>query len=251
MRTTLPILVSLLISLPAMAGKKDGNEVLALLDAALNRHKDQHFIYDLITQEPGKEKRVIKMDVRVKGSQKRRTDFTAPGDVKGMKALVLSKAKTYIYLPAYRKVRRLARHTEKQSFMGTTFSQNELSMTTYGDAYNGKILKETATHWKVEGLPKDPETAPIPRLEFDIRKDLHHASEIRYYNKQGVKTKTETRTGYTCKPTDAGQVCNFAESKMVSHIRNGTWSKFVRKEWEVNTGVKDSFFSLRVLQRGR
>ena len=88
-------------------------------------------------------------------------------------------------------------------------------------------------------------------MEFDIRKDLHHASELRYYNKHGVNIKTEQRTGYTCKATDNGQVCNFREGKMVSHIRNGTWSKFVRKEWEVNTGVSDTFFSLRVLQRGR
>jgi len=242
--------LSLLIPASAQAGE-DGNKVLALFDAALTRAKDQHFVYDLITQEPGKDARVLKMDVRVKGTKLRRTDFLAPGDVKGMKALVLSRKKMYVYLPAYRKVRRMASHVEKQSFMGTTYSQNEFTMATYGDIFLGKVLKETPTHWTVEGLPRNPEDAPIPRIEFDIRKDLHHASEIRYFNKQGVKTKTETRTGYTCKPSDAGQVCNFAESKMVSHIRNGTWSKFVRKEWEVNTGVRDNFFSLRVLQRGR
>ena len=246
------LLLTLCLLLPAPAhAAKDGDEVIAQFDDAQNRALDQRFIYDLITQEPGKEPRIIKMDVRVKGTHMRRTDFLAPGDVKGMKALVQSKTKMYIYLPAYRKVRRLARHVEKQSFMGTTFSQNEFTMATYADVFKGKILKETKTHWTVEGLPRDPENAPIPRIEFDIRKDLHLASEIRYFNKQGNKIKTETRTGYTCKPTDNGQVCNFAEAKMVSHVRNGTWSKFVRTKWEVNTGVSDTYFSLRVLQRGR
>ncbi len=242
-------LLALFLSSPAFASK--GDKVIAMMDKALTRADDQHFVYKLVTQEPGKKPRVIEMDVRIKGTEKRRTDFLAPGDVKGMKALVLSQKKMYIFLPAYRKVRRMASHVEKQSFMGTTFSQNEFASATYGGLYAGKLIKETDTHWTVRGTPREGADAAYPKLEFDIRKDFHHPSTIRYFNKLGVKVKTEQRTGYTCKPVKGGQVCNFSESKMTSHVRNGTWTKFIRKEWEVNTGVKDTYFTVRAIQRGR
>ena len=243
------LLTALCLPMAARA-EVSGEEALKLLDQALTRADDQHFVYDLITKEPGKALRKLVLDVRVKGTKLRRSDFLAPGDVKGMKALVLSQDKMYIYLPAYRKVRRVAGHVQNQGFMGTCFSHHEMTTTTYSKLYTAKVLRETATHWILEVSPKPGKEAPYTRIEIDLLKDMHHPSEIRYFNAKGEKLKTETRTGYTCTPTPAGQLCNYQEAKMVSHVRNNAWSKFVRTKWEVNTGVSKRYFTLRSLQRG-
>ena len=185
------------------------------------------------------------MDVRIKGTKFRRVEFLEPGDIKGMRVLVLSQNNMYTYLPAYRKVRRVANHVKDQGFMGTTFSQNDVSIVTYSDSYEGKFLKEDAKTWTISASRRKGSKTPYAKIELDILKDIHQATELRYFNDKGVKIKTETRTGYTCK----GKICTPKTLKLTDHRRNDVWTSITWTIWEVNTGVKDSFFSLRKLQR--
>ena len=43
------------------------------------------------------------------------TDFSAPADLRGTRVLVLGRTQMYIYLPAFRKIRRIASHVNQQS----------------------------------------------------------------------------------------------------------------------------------------
>jgi len=242
------VLVALAASFwaPEARANKKGDEVLALMDAAMTRAVDQRFVYDVVTQEPGKKPRTLTIEVTVKGDKWRRIDFLAPGDVKGMTVLVRSKSKMYVYLPAYRKVRRVASHVKAQGFMGTTFSQDEMSTVKYSPHYSARLLREDKDHWVLELERKKGAEVLYKKLEMDVLKKYHQPSEIRYFNDKGQKVKTETRTGYSCQ----GKVCNAAVMRMTRHARNDTWSEFRRKKWTVNTGVSDRFFTLRSVQRG-
>ena len=82
---------------------------------------------------------------------------------------------------------------------------------------------------------------------MDIDKTHHQAVELRYFNDRDVKIKTEVRTGYSCK----GKVCTPKTLKLTDHRRNDIWTAITWTTWEVNTGISDSYFSLRKLQRGR
>lgn len=243
--------INLLICLTFVAGTAHaggkGDEVLARMDAAMTRAKDQVFTYDLVTKEPGKAERTLNLEVAIKGDKWRHIKFTGPGDVKGMKVLVRSKSKMYVYMPAFRKVRRVASHAKEQGFMGTTFSHDDISTVRYRPFYSAKLLKETKTHWTIALTRIKGADVRYKTLEFDVLKKYDQPSEIRYFNDKGDKIKTELRTGYSCQ----GKICNAASMKMIDHVRNNASSEFVRKTWKTNTGVKDSFFSKRHLQRGR
>ena len=56
-----------------------------------------------------------------------------------------------------------------------------------------------------------------------------------------------TRSDFSCKQ----DVCSPRELKMVDHTRGEDMSTLVRQKWEVNTGVKDSFFTVRSIQMAR
>lgn len=224
-----------------------GERELKVMDGVMTRAKDQLFTYDMVTKEPGKAERVLTMRVRVKGTKWRLVEFMAPGDVKGMKVLVLSQSKMYVYLPAYRKVRRVASHVKDQGFMGTTYSHDDISTVTYADYYTAKLVKQTPTHKMLAATRRKGADVPYARIEFDVLKKYGVPSEIRYFNAKGTKIKTELRLSYSCQ----GDICNAAEMKMTDHVRNGAWTKMLRKKWKTNTGVSDSKFSLRALQRGR
>ena len=238
--------VCMLLLTSAAAGEESpGEKVLRLMDEAMTQAQDQHFLHEIVTQEPGKDARKMKMEVYIKGKEWRRIEFLEPGDVKGMRVLVRSVTQMYVSLPAYRKVRRVASHVRSQGFMGTTLSHDDISIVTYGPLFTAKLLSENDTHWTIEATLKEGKDYPCPKLEFDVLKNIKQPSEIRYFNDKGVKIKTEYRSNYDCQ----GTICNPKKLKMVDHTRNGMWTEINCLEWKVNTGVKDSLFTVRSLQR--
>jgi outer membrane lipoprotein-sorting protein len=234
------------VSAPAHADAA-GDKVLKTTDTAMTRAKDQVYDYEVTTQEPGKAKTKLTMRVTIKGKEWRLIDFLAPGDIKGMRYLVLSFSQMWVYLPQYQKVRRVASHARAQSFMGTAMSQDDASLTTYGDYYSGKLLSETPTHWKVEGTKRPGKDAPYPKVIMTIAKEHQQAVELFWFNDKGVKLKTETRWDYECQDN----ICGPKKMKMVDHTRGGMWTEFSRLGWKVNTGVPDSEFTPRALQRAK
>jgi len=248
-RSVAPILpalgLALLLTWPAAAGADArGDKVLQLADTALNSYKDESFVYELTTKEPGKAPRVLNLKIAIKG-EARRVEFTAPGDVKGMKILILSLDQMYIWLPAYRKIRRVASHVRDQGFMGTTFNHDDMSITRYGPHFTATLEGETKDAWTIKATRRAGSTYAYSMLRFSIDKKHHHPLEIRYYNKKGEHTKTETRTQYACQ----GPICVAKVMRLVDHTRNNAWSEFVTTDWKVNTGIPDSFFTQRALQR--
>ena len=60
--------------------------------------------------------------------EKRLTEFTDPPEMKGMRILILSPTRMYIYLPAYKKVRRVASHVSAQGLLGPAFASDDLAV---------------------------------------------------------------------------------------------------------------------------
>ncbi len=236
--------LALLAAAPARADKK-GNDLLRCLDKKANKAKDQHFIYDMVITDPGKkDKRTLEMKVWIKGSM-RLVHFTAPGDVKGMKVLIRSRSQMYVYLKAFRKIRRITSHAKKQSLFGADYNYDDQSTVTYADVFDGQFVKETATHNIVRAKATAKSDSPYGYIELHLRKKDCLPEKLRYFNTAGKHIKTETRSAYSC----IGEVCNAGKMKMVDHSRGNHCTEMVRKTWKTNTGVSDRKFSRRALQR--
>ena len=149
-------------------------------------------------------------------------------------------------MPADR-VRRVASHARAQSFMGTALSQDDASLTTFGPYFTGKLLSETPKEWKVEGTKRPGKDAPYAKVIVTISKEHQQATELFWFNEKGVKLKTETRWDYECQDN----ICGPKKLKFVDHTRGGMWTEFNRLGWKVNTGIPDSEFTPRALQRAK
>ena len=231
------------IACPAGADEA-GVKALEALDDAVTRAKDQFNRYEAVTQEPGGEQSQLTFKVHNKGKEWRRIEILSPADAKGTRVLIRSLTQIYVYLPAHKKVRRVASHIRSRGFMGTTMSFDEMAVATYSPYFTANLLEESDTHWTVEAILKPEADFPHPRLEIEIIKEHGQASAIRYFNDKGVKLKTETRSEYKC----IKKVCSPKKVKMVDHVAGGKWTELTQVEWKVNTGVKDSFFTVRSLQ---
>lgn len=235
-----------LLAAPTAGADPAGEKILRQMDQALTAAKDQTFDMEMVISERDKAPRRIGMTVYVKGTEQRRIDFTSPGDVKGMKLLVVSRAQMYTYLPAYKKVRRIASHIRAQTMFGADFNYDDMSTVTYSDVYQAKLAAQSKTHWTLIVTRRPGAESPYPKIEMQVRKADNVPDVLFYFNDKGAKIKTETRSDYECR----GKICTAARMKMVDHTRNGHWTEIVRSKWQINTDVPDRTFSVRSLQRG-
>ena len=238
------LLLILALLVPGAALADEGPGLLARMDEAMARSDDMTFRYDVLNQEPGAEPKLMQLRVWVKDTL-RLTEFEAPGDMKGTRALVRGQSQMYIYLPAYKKVRRVSSSLSEGGFMGTTFSNEDISTTEYSPYYDTTLSGEDEQAWALTLVPKPDVKVGYSKLEISMSKKFEVPLVIKYFNKKGAHTKTETREGTSCE----GTVCTAEVMTMTDHTRGDASTSLTRTEWEVNTGLDDSLFTTRTLQQ--
>lgn len=237
-------LVFVLLLTPMAFADSRGEQLIRAMDQAFVKAQDQILDQEMIIQDKPGSPRKLLLRVHVRG-EKRHIEFLSPGDVKGLKLLIRSRDQMYLYLPAYRKVRRIASHMRDQTILGSDYNFDEMSTAKYSEIYKAELVKETLEHYHVRGTQRPGKVTPYARVEFWIRKREQLPDKIEYFNDKGKKIKSETRTEYTC-PKD---VCGARVMRMVDHTRNDHWTEIIRTKWQINTGFSDRKFKRRELQR--
>lgn len=229
----------------ALADEKGDKALQAIDDAIFNKAKTQFLEYDAAINVKDKPTRQVKLGVYMKGD-KRFSEFLAPSDVKGTKVLILSPSQMYVYLPAFKKVRRIASHVTDQGFMGMNFAQDEMSITSYTKMYTAKVTSDDGKVLKLTLTAKEGAEAPYSKIDMTVDKAKNLPSELKYYSDTGAHVKTETRGDYTCEK----EVCSPKMLKMVDHTKGDANTVLTRAKWKVNEDIPDSRFTKRALEEG-
>ena len=86
--------------------------------------------------------------------------FDAPADIKGTSTLLIEHAAKeddmWVYLPAMKKVRRLAASNKRDSFAGTDFSYGDVighKVSEWRHTLLGEKLRDGVAHWVIESTP--------------------------------------------------------------------------------------------------
>ena len=227
----------------ALAGS--GNAVLAQLDDALTRATDTTSTMTAETVVPGKKPIGMEFQLQTRGEM-RRVQFASPGDMKGTRVLVLSPRQMYVYLPAYNKIRRVASHASNQGFMGTMFSDADMSAARFSPLYDAELTAETDAAWTQRLTPKEGEKTPYGAIEIDASKENQLPIALRYFDAKGTHVKTENRSEYVCKEG----VCQPGLFKMVDHTRNDAYTILRQDLTGLNEGLAEDLFTQRALQQG-
>ncbi len=220
-----------------------GDAIVAKIDKEQSRFKTLWLEYTVTTKEPKRKARVMKARARLKG-KKQLTELLAPADVKGTKALHLSPTQIYVYLPAYRKVRRIASHVVDQGFMGSTFSQFDMNLTRYGRLYTGQLTSADERNYQLTLRLRRGKKAPYAKIKLTVEKARSLPLRIRYFDGKGRLVKTETRSKYVCEK----RVCIPRKQKMIDHTKGNKYSKLKLTKRKVNPPLANSLFSKRNLR---
>lgn len=176
------------------------------------------------------------------------TEFIKPLDVKGTKLLTWTMKqgpnKQWLYLPNFKRVKKINSSSQSGSFMGSEFSYEDIAGQEI-DKYSYKLISEDEKSWTIESVPL--EESGYSKLVSTISKDKYSATKVDYFDRKSELLKTSIIDGLT--PIKVNQKSIFFPEKvtMTNHQTSKksiiTWS-----ERKVGINLSESEFKSQKLE---
>lgn len=179
--------------------------------------------------------------------------FKHPRDIQGTGLLSFEhidrEDDQWLYLPALKRVKRIASKNKSGSFVGSEFSYEDLS-SNEPQKYDYKYLREdihgNIPVWVVERYPKDPNSG-YTRVVSWVDQSNHQVVKQEFFDRKDSLLKVQTNTGL------AKHLDKFWRPAEILMVNQQTGKKTLLKfsEWKFRQEIKESFFTKRSLERQR
>jgi hypothetical protein len=206
----------------------------------------------LVDANGAKKVRTMKMKVlEGKDEDKSLMEFLTPADVKGTKFLnyehVTKDDDQWLYLPALKRVKRIASRNKSGSFMGSEFSYEDLSAFNVkkykysGEAKKAKLNGEEV--YVIESIPVSKYSGYTKLITYVDTKTFL-AKKIEYFDRKNELLKTATFEKYK----KFGNVYRIAKIVM-KNTQNDKTTILVWSDEKIKNGLKSKDFHKRYLKR--
>ncbi len=232
-------------------GAISGDEVLVRVEDAMKTGEDMQAIeiMTLIDSEGNQE--VRKLELYQKGSENMLMRFLEPADIRGVGVLVLVLSEKgqediiYLYMPAFRRERRIASHAKNQSFMGTDLSYEDMAQMNYSDKYTVVNMVENEDSYMLTVEPKPGTDISYSKAEMQVDKASFLPDEIKYY-------EGEIPVKVLSVPVKERQGEYWVAKKMVVEDLESKHQTIMEiLEVKYDQGLDDRIFTVRNLRRFR
>jgi hypothetical protein len=228
---------------------------------SVNKLKGSEMISVLkIIDKKGRE-RVRKISMATKsynnGLDKSIMKFLAPADVKGTGILIFDYENKdddmWMFMPALRKTRRIVSSEKSKNFMGSEFTNADMSSPNLDDfdyKLSGSETVDDTDCWTVTVTPKDEDIADengySKRIMYIGKKDYVNRKTI-YYDLDGELHKV--LVAKKIKLVDAKNKKYMATEMLMTNKQNNRKSIWIIEKIEVNSNIKDEYFTSSYLEK--
>lgn len=165
--------------------------------------------------------------------------FNSPAEVKMITLLTLSDDEIYIYMPAYRKTKRISGGAKNGNFVGSDLKYSDISLL-YNEKsgnYESNILGENESNYKVEIIPQENDS-DYGKIVAVIEKENMLIENVEFYNQKNEKIKT----------MNFSNLKDFSGHKLYTHIElkdinSGHSTVLDINKAEFDIGVTQRFFN--------
>ena len=178
------------------------------------------------------------------------TVFLSPSSVKNTRFLAVEneggKTDQWIYLPALKRVKRIAANEEGGSFMGSDFSYADMASTTYdADEAKHTLLEETATTYTVRSVPFD--TTTYGKTETTVDKETYLPLQVDFYGKDGTTLEKQLIT------QQVEQMNGKWIPKIITMttVASGHSTRIEILQAQYDIAMNSNYFTTRFLETGR
>lgn len=180
--------------------------------------------------------------------------FDSPKDVKGTILLTHAHRRDdddqWLFLPALKRVKRIAAANKSGSFMGSEFAYEDIA-TQHLEKYTYRWLRDEVCDGHdccvIERSPADRDNSGYSRQVVWIDKQAYRTLKVDYYDRKDSLLKTLTFANWK-KHLD--EFWRAREMNMVNH-QTGKSSQLIWTDFEFRTGLTENDFNRNILTRIR
>jgi hypothetical protein len=230
-------------------------------------HKVQNEIGDevmlLVDKEGGKEKRQVKRYAKEVGNDIHHylVVFLSPADIRGTALLTWEQKERendqWLYLPAQKKMQRIAKGSKKNYFMGTDFTYEDMEPEDLDNftytilrTENLELDKTVSDCYVIEAVPanaeKKKESGYSKRIMW-IEKQYLYTLKVEFYDRRDRLQKIQTNHAME---NVSGTVWR-AKKTLMSHLAREHKTLTGITARQINTSVDDSVFTERYILSGK
>ena len=204
-------------------------------------HDKQAKLITIVIDKNGKKKE--RETVMWQKGDKRLIRFLSPAEDRGVGFLSLGEDRMYLYMPAFNRVRRIASHVKKNSFMDTDFSYEDMGSSGYKKDWNSEIKAENDSTYTLKLTPKKGSDIEYSYAIMVVKKGNFLVRKIEFY-KGDKLVKVMTMEGYK----KVGKYWS-AEKMVMENVEKSHKTIMEVKEIKFDQGLSDNIFTQRFLKR--
>lgn len=223
------------------ASAQDAAAILEKMDNIMFSPRDkQGKVTVILIDKNGKEK-IREATILQKGTDKKLYRYTKPESQAGMATLSLSDDVMWVYMPAFGKPKKISMTSKDQSFTGTDFSLEDMSMTPYATRYTPELLESDGDTYALSLIPKSTKSY-YSKIIVKISQMYGYPLTMDYYDLKGKKFKEAT---YTYEKI--GKYWNASEILMKDLEKNHS-TRTLLSEIKFDQGLADDLFVVENLK---
>jgi outer membrane lipoprotein-sorting protein len=219
---------------------QDALTIVEKLDANLAKIKDKSVDIEMTMSnlKTGKSK-VKKAELLQKGETKKLFRYTFPESDAGIATLTLPNDEIYLYLPMFKKPKKITNMAESNAFNKSDFSLDDMASSDFAEKYSAGLMTYEGDAFKVMLTPKDAKS-PYSKLVMYINKSQYTAEKIEYY----VKTEMQKFALYNYRKVSDVWV---ADEVSMEDVKKQHKTTLKMTNIKINQGLDDSLFALESL----
>ncbi|MDP8238059.1 MAG: outer membrane lipoprotein-sorting protein [Candidatus Hatepunaea meridiana] len=242
--------------LTAEENDPSGREIIMMVDNRPDGEDIKTTLHMTLINKRGRkrERTIVSYSKEYGKDTKSIMQFMKPADVKGVGFLSweyddqTKNDDRWLYLPALKKVRRIAGSSKNDYFMGTDFTYDDMGDRSVDEDEHTLLREEEIDGikcWVVESVPKSDDDMYSKTIKW-IRQDALIAHKVEYYDRQGALLKTLT-TQDVRKHQGYWTILRME----MNNIQENHRTILEMEEVEYDLGISDNLFRVSNLEKGR
>lgn len=235
------VFFSLVYSSLSVVGQIDVNEMLIKMDETVFAAKDKSSSIKMVmvNQKSGKEK-TKKAVMMQKGVDMKLFRYTFPKSDSGIATLSLPNNEIYLYLPLFKKPKKITNLAEKNAFNQSDFSVSDMATKSYAENFTPTLISTNESTYVVDLKPKSDD-APYSHQVVYINKEYYYPEQFDFYDKKNQLVKKAIY--------NYAKINNYWISDEVSmeDLKKDHKTTIYMSDIKINQGLKDELFTLENL----
>jgi outer membrane lipoprotein-sorting protein len=240
-RTIIILIFFSLISSLSVVGQTDAEQLLIKMDKTVFAAKDKSSNIKMVMINLKTEKEKTKKAVMLqKGADTKLFRYTFPKSDSGIATLSLPNNEIYLYLPLFKKPKKITNLAEKNAFNNSDFSVSDMATKSYAENYTGELISTNEYTYAIDLKPKS-EDSPYSHMVVHINKEYFYPEQFDYYDKKNQMVKKATYNYIKI------QSFWISDEVAMEDLKKNHKTIIYMSDIKINQGLKDELFTLENL----